>query len=40
MSFIDENCMIFDSEDENKLEYTGLHMVKRLQELIRVSKKW
>lgn len=22
VSFIDENCIVFDSEDENKLEYT------------------
>jgi hypothetical protein len=28
MSFLDEHCIIFDSEDENKLEYTIKHMVK------------
>lgn len=27
MSFLDENCIIFDTEDENKLEYTQMHMV-------------
>lgn len=25
MSFIDEHCVVFDSEDENKLEYTPIH---------------
>ena len=25
MSFLDEYCIIFDSEDENKLEYTPIH---------------
>ena len=25
MSFIDEHCIVFDSEDENKLEYTQIH---------------
>ena len=25
MTFIDENCLVFDSEDENKLEYTVIH---------------
>lgn len=25
MTFLDENCIIFDSEEENKLEYTVLH---------------
>lgn len=27
MSFLDENCIIFDTEDENKLEYTTVHNV-------------
>jgi len=27
MSFLDENCLIFDNEDENKLEYTVMHNV-------------
>jgi hypothetical protein len=25
MSFLDEFCIIFDNEDENKLEYTPIH---------------
>ena len=25
MSFLDEHCLIFDNEDENKLEYTPIH---------------
>lgn len=25
MSFLDEKCLVFDKEDENKLEYTALH---------------
>lgn len=25
LSFIDEYCIIFDDEDENKFEYTDLH---------------
>ena len=28
MSFIDENCIVFDTEDENKLEYTIIHAVR------------
>jgi hypothetical protein len=24
-NFIDQNCVIFDSEEENKLEYTPVH---------------
>lgn len=27
MSFLDENCLVFDNEDENKLEYTAIHNV-------------
>ena len=27
MSYLDENCILFDSEDENKLEYTSIHNV-------------
>jgi len=27
MSFIDENCIVFDNEEENKLEYTTIHNV-------------
>jgi len=25
ISFIDENCLVFDNEEENKLEYTNVH---------------
>lgn len=25
MGFVDDNCMIFDNEDENKLEHTVVH---------------
>ena len=25
MQFIDESCIVFDDEEENKLEYTELH---------------
>ena len=28
MSFLDEHCIVFDTEDENKLEYTGIHSVR------------
>ena len=28
MSFIDENCIVFDSEEENKLSYTDTHKVR------------
>lgn len=27
MSFLDDNCIVFDTEDENKLEYTVIHNV-------------
>ena len=27
MSFLDEKCLGFDDEDENKLEFTGIHNV-------------
>lgn len=27
MSFLDENCLVFDTEEENKLEYTQIHNV-------------
>lgn len=27
MSYIDENCIVFDNDDENKFEYTGIHDV-------------
>jgi hypothetical protein len=36
MSFLDEHCIIFDNEDENKLEYTPIHrnFRKMVEELI------
>jgi len=36
MSFLDENCIVFDNEDENKLEYTNLHnsFKKIIEELL------
>ena len=36
MSFLDEHCIIFDNEDENKLEYTPYHSKFKLlvEELI------
>ena len=34
MSFLDEHCIIFDNEDENKLEYTALHNVDYFQNII------
>ncbi len=27
LEFIDEHCIVFDEEDENKLEYTAIHNV-------------
>ena len=27
LSFIDEHCIVFDEDDENKLEYTDIHNV-------------
>lgn len=32
MSFLDEHCIIFDNEEENKLEYTPLH--KQFKDLV------
>ena len=33
MSFLDENCINFDNEEENKLEFTTIHVqFKRLVE--------
>lgn len=29
MSYIEEHCLIFDNEEENKLEYTTIHMVSK-----------
>lgn len=28
MTFLDEQCLVFDTEEENKLEYTGIHNVR------------
>jgi len=25
MSFLDEHCIVFDNEEENKLEFTTIH---------------
>jgi hypothetical protein len=30
MSFLDEHCLVFDTEEENKLEYTQIHNVRPL----------
>jgi hypothetical protein len=30
MSFLDEKCVSFDNEEENKLEFTGIHNVSFL----------
>lgn len=27
MSFLDEHCLVFDNEEENRLEYTLVHNV-------------
>jgi hypothetical protein len=29
MSFLDEHCIVFDNEEENKLEFTEIHKVSR-----------
>jgi hypothetical protein len=36
MSFLDEYCIIFDNEEENKLEYTKIHgdFKKLVEELL------
>lgn len=36
MSFLDEYCIVFDNEEENKLEYTKIHgdFKKLVEELI------
>ena len=28
-TFIDENCLVFDNEEENKLSHTEVHQVRR-----------
>lgn len=30
VSYIEEHCLVFDNEEENKLEYTNIHMVSLL----------
>lgn len=30
VSYIEEHCLIFDNEEENKLEYTTIHMVSQI----------
>lgn len=37
MSFLDENCIIFDNDDENKLEYTTVHNVSDLRSIFSFS---
>lgn len=37
MSFLDENCIIFDNDDENKLEYTTVHNVSDLRSMFSFS---
>jgi hypothetical protein len=29
IDFIDDNCLVFDEEEENKLEYTEVHNVSK-----------
>jgi hypothetical protein len=41
MSFLDEHCIVFDSEEENKLEFTAIHSVRlSLFTHFRILKKW
>lgn len=30
MSFLDEKCLSFDNEEENKLEFTPIHNVSKI----------
>ena len=34
MTFLDEKCVSFDNEEENKLEFTGIHNVSIYPQLI------
>lgn len=36
VSYIEEYCLVFDNEDENKLEYTSIHknFIKLVDELL------
>ena len=36
MSFIDEYCTVFDDEDENKLEFTKIHLVSQSLPLLTI----
>lgn len=42
MSFLDDNCLVFDNEEENKLEYTQIHNVcqitQKLKSVIVIQK--
>ena len=31
MQFIDDNCIVFDNDDENKFSYSDIHQVKQQQ---------
>ena len=39
MTFLDENCLAFDNEEENKLEFTGIHNVRKLVVILAVVQK-
>lgn len=39
LEFIDENCLVFDEEEENKLEYTIIHQV-RLHQFPNLYPNW
>jgi len=39
MTFLDENCLAFDNEEENKLEFTGIHNVRQLVFILSVVQK-
>lgn len=34
MTFLDDKCVMFDNEDENKLEFTAVHNVTKSTYLI------
>ena len=38
LNFVDNNCVVFDNEEENKFEYTTIHNV--LIEKLRNLKSW
>lgn len=37
MSFLDEKCVLFDNEEENKLEFTPIHNVRPIIIIIHTS---